>query len=130
MNKNILLSLCFASITVSGYCTEVQHLHADSPGTHRKHMETVMSVMPSKKSHQSTPTIHNKQPVEKEITEYTKLLEGVQQDNTPLGAVLKAHYSEHLVNLKKLLESDDTGKNVEGKLYQLHQTDSLFSRYY
>ena len=80
--------------------------------------------------HTGSQTTHNTQTVEKEISEYTKLLEGVQQDDTPLGAMLKAHYSEHLVNLKKLLESDETGKNIEGKLYQLHQTDSLFSRYY
>lgn len=73
---------------------------------------------------------YHTQVVEKEIGDYTKLLEGVKEDNSPLGAMLKAHYSEHLANLQKLLGSGEISKDIEGQLYQLHQTNSLFSRYY
>jgi hypothetical protein len=106
MKKVIFWSLCITSVASMENAVEVELPQA---GTH---------------------TIHNTQVVEKEIGEYTKLLEGVKEDNSPLGVMLKAHYTDHLANLQKLLASGEISKDIEGQLYQLHQTDSLFSRYY
>lgn len=144
MLKALLLGLCFVSISTVVQSSEGEKATEISFVTHGVHKESQVSREETHKdpSHahldgqkeniqsNAANMHHNKQIIEKEISEYKQLLEGVNHEATPVGIMLKTHYFKYIDDLQRLLDGGEKTLSIEEQLYQTYQNHNIFSRFY